>query len=945
MKRYIIHIYMCIVLLAIAIGAKAQGIPFLQNFSSSQYHAHNRNFDVISGTDGIIYFANFEGLLYYDRAQWRIVHTAGTNRLTAVFRDKNNIIYTGGYHNFGRVITDHRGSISIRPYTMRNGQNVKGEVTWIWQEKSGEIRFLLSNQQIYRLKDKYIELAPNAKTPRSGSSVLGDDVNVNQVQEVFGGLKVIATNGQGLITIDPNGYEMFRLTEENGLCSNHVNHITYDGHGGLWGATDAGIFVINFPSVFSHFVESEGLKGEVLDINTLGSTMFVGTINSLYRRQGMQFQQVAGINHACWQIQRDGNSLLAATSSGVFRVQATGAAQRLTNASTTAVYRGKSGIYCGEMDGIYLLSGSSRVKLSSVEKVVKFYEDKEGNMWVQNLSGEIWMQRQGGIFNLMKAGKEENAINTLVIGKHDALVVNMAGAWRWNGSQLESVKNLGKYAYPQFSSTDDDGYTWLTNQEGKNIYAVRDGKLYKNFEMLTLPLRDYTIRAVYHHGSQLWLGGDFGLVIINNSFSDPLLNVKKKLCIRTIVINGDSTVFGGFGKMPESFSFSSNERLIHVSYSIDYPLFIGTPLYRYRLNGGAWSSWSAQPDVTFNGLAYGGYKMEIQGRDATGKMTDISTLQFSISYPWYLKWYMNLIYAALAALVIYMIVRLRMRRLEMEKLKLEQIVQERTADLKEAQNELIRQEKMATVGKLTQGLIDRILNPMNYINNFAKLSRGLVNDINENIEDEKDNMDEENYEDTLDVLDMLNQNLEKVELHGQNATRTLKAMESILQDRSGGMEDIDIAPMLKNDKEILHTYYKKDIDEHHIAVSFDIPEGEIRIHGNEELLSKTIMSLVKNAFYAVEKKLQKQQYQAEIKISVAKTADKIEIKVYDNGIGIEESIVDKIFDPFFTTKTTGEAAGVGLYLSREIMQNHGGDITVKSMKDQYSEFMITMPAL
>ena len=67
------------------------------------------------------------------------------------------------------------------------------------------------------------------------------------------------------------------------------------------------------------------------------------------------------------------------------------------------------------------------------------------------------------------------------------------------------------------------------------------------------------------------------------------------------------------------------------------------------------------------------------------------------------------------------------------------------------------------------------------------------------------------------------------------------------------------------------------------------------------------------------------------------------ISIRDNGTGIESTIIDKIFDPFFTTKTTGEAAGVGLYLSREIIQNHGGDISVKSVKDEYSEFTFNIP--
>ena len=68
-----------------------------------------------------------------------------------------------------------------------------------------------------------------------------------------------------------------------------------------------------------------------------------------------------------------------------------------------------------------------------------------------------------------------------------------------------------------------------------------------------------------------------------------------------------------------------------------------------------------------------------------------------------------------------------------------------------------------------------------------------------------------------------------------------------------------------------------------------------------------------------------------------------EFHVRDNGIGIEDNIKAKIFEPFFTTKPTAEAAGVGLYLCREVILNHQGSIIVKSEKDNFTEFMITIP--
>jgi signal transduction histidine kinase len=91
------------------------------------------------------------------------------------------------------------------------------------------------------------------------------------------------------------------------------------------------------------------------------------------------------------------------------------------------------------------------------------------------------------------------------------------------------------------------------------------------------------------------------------------------------------------------------------------------------------------------------------------------------------------------------------------------------------------------------------------------------------------------------------------------------------------------------------------------------------------------------------KKANNTQYQPEITLQAKADGNAVKIIVRDNGIGIEDTITDKIFDPFFTTKTTGEAAGVGLYLSREIVQNHGGDISVQSVKNDYTEFTITLP--
>ncbi len=116
------------------------------------------------------------------------------------------------------------------------------------------------------------------------------------------------------------------------------------------------------------------------------------------------------------------------------------------------------------------------------------------------------------------------------------------------------------------------------------------------------------------------------------------------------------------------------------------------------------------------------------------------------------------------------------------------------------------------------------------------------------------------------------------------------------------------------------------------------------LYGNPDMICKAVTNLLDNAVYAVAKKLQKDpSFVPEISLAVTVTDAHYILKIRDNGIGIEAKNLGKIYDPFFTTKTTGEAAGVGLYLCREIIQNHGGDISVASVQDEYTEFTITLP--
>ena len=905
-------------------SAWAQGVPFFRNFTATEYKGHNMNFDIISGADGTIYVANFEGLLYYDNCVWHMIHTPGITRITAVFRDSKNVIWTGGYNYIGYLETNARGQLQL--HSLKN-TSIQGEVDWIW-EKEGTVFFLTSSNQIYRVEGESAKVDPKATLPTSGFATLSTLSHVNQVQQLENGMQALATSGEGVIFINEKGERLFSINEDNGLCSNNVAHITYNKMGQLWGATDNGVFAISVPSLYSRFTQHEGLRSEVTSLDKLGHEIYAGTLSGLYKKKGKTFELIKEISHTCWQIAQQGDHMLVASMDGIFRVSPNGSVKQLTTSSVLSLFVEEDGFYSGEMDGLYFNTPDGKhEKLNDIEKVVKMLKDQSGHLWLQTIYGKIWKSNSKNNFVPFTSEKDIQEVATLVVD---------------NGNVKPILANTSKpFPYPLFSYTDKTNMIWLTDNKGRDLYAFKNGQVDDHMSQILEPFKDYTVRAMLQDGDLLWMGGERGITVVDLSDEPILMKTKPQVLFRSIYLAGDSLLYGGYGKQPDILSnLSSDERHLIFTYSLNFPTVIGKAQYRYRINGSKWSAWDEDVATELFNQPYGENTLEVQGRDAWGRVTEISKITFVYDYPLHMRWYMILLYIIVGALIIYALVQFRLRQLEKDKMRLENLVKERTA-------EVVRLEKIASVGKLTQGLIDRILNPLNYINNFSKLSQGLVKDVTANIEDEKDHMDEEIYEDTMDVLDMLKGNLEKVSEHGANTTRTLKAMEEMLKDRSGGMVKMDLNALMKQDQEMLMKYYEKDIATYHIKVAFNLPEASLMINGNADQLSKTVMSLLGNSVYAVIKKVGKHPagYTPEIILTLSKQDNLVTIKIHDNGTGISENIIHKIFDPFFTTKTTAEASGVGLYLSKEIAQNHGGDIAVDSTKDEYTEFTIHIPTL
>lgn len=351
-------------------------------------------------------------------------------------------------------------------------------------------------------------------------------------------------------------------------------------------------------------------------------------------------------------------------------------------------------------------------------------------------------------------------------------------------------------------------------------------------------------------------------------------------------------------------------------------------------------------------------KLKIQVAEKTFLAGVIAT-GFAIYYNWDIATGL-----LIPALIILQIIKSRWKKKLKQKEYLAKVVEERTIELRvqrdqvikeseklsnalealaETQDELVRTERLATVGQLTKGLVDRILNPLNYINNFATLSVELVSDLKKNITDERTVMTRELYADSVEILEMITGNLQKITEHGANTVRIVKAMEELLKDHKGNFTSANINNLCKVNLDVIAKLYEEDIAKKNIQLECTGLALPLMIDINIEQMSKVLLNLYKNAMYALMKKAEKEDFSPQLSVKIRREGMNIVIYIFDNGIGIEESIRERIFEPFFTTKPTSEASGVGLYLSREIILNHRGSITVKSEKDNFTEFIVTVP--
>lgn len=260
------------------------------------------------------------------------------------------------------------------------------------------------------------------------------------------------------------------------------------------------------------------------------------------------------------------------------------------------------------------------------------------------------------------------------------------------------------------------------------------------------------------------------------------------------------------------------------------------------------------------------------------------------------------------------------------------------ADLKGAQQQLIQTEKMASLGELTAGIAHEIQNPLNFVNNFAEVSRELVTELN-------GELDRGDLNEVRVIADDIAQNLEKINHHGKRADGIVKGMLEHSRSSSGKKEPADINKLADEYLRLaFHGMRAKDKSFNaELVTHFDPALPEVLIVSQD--IGRVLLNVFNNAFYATQQKRKTagEDYRPLVTVETVYLDSKVKIGISDNGTGISDPIIDKIMQPFFTTKPTGEGTGLGLSLSYDIVvKGHSGAIDVRSVAGEGATFTISL---
>ena len=275
-------------------------------------------------------------------------------------------------------------------------------------------------------------------------------------------------------------------------------------------------------------------------------------------------------------------------------------------------------------------------------------------------------------------------------------------------------------------------------------------------------------------------------------------------------------------------------------------------------------------------------------------------------------------------------------------------------EIEQLKQQLQKQEKLASLGMLSAGIAHEIQNPLNFVINFSKMSDRLLGDLTAIVEDNASLLPEADREDLTDIVDSLKENMEQIKENGERAVSIIQSILLISRGKENERMPADVCHIVKEYVRLSYHAMRANHQGFNVTLHEQYQEGMPPVTVIPQDLSRAVLNVMNNACYAVWQKSQTTAdgYTPEISISVSINPDPLTlnhepslvISIADNGEGMTDEVKQRLFENFFTTKPIGQGTGLGMSITRDIIENkHGGKVTFTSTLGEGTTFTFTIP--
>jgi signal transduction histidine kinase/ligand-binding sensor domain-containing protein len=582
-----------------------------------------------------------------------------------------------------------------------------------------------------------------------------------------------------------------------------------------------------------------------------------------------------------------------------------------------------TGLFMFDGDFHKFLHDNNNNNTLSSDNNLCIYEDKEGNIWVGNMGGLDCIKEVNGTFKITRF-QELYPIPT-------------------------NIKAILQ---------DDKGELWLSSNSGIIKFNSNTGNI-KKYNMLNgLQGDEFSERSAFISSlGDMYFGGYNGFNIFN-----PDSMLKDTTRPNIYIINFqifNKTQLPNTSGSPLKKSIIETEKITlsykHSVISFEFVAFKNITSkkgeYAYKMEGfdKNWNYVGSERKATYTNLDPGTYHFKVKASNDNGIWNETGkTIEIIILPPWWkTMWFMILLFLFIATCLL-SFYWWRINTLRRQKEKLEKLVEQKTVEvvsqknellsfneeltvtneklynhreeleatlttLKDTQEQLVQAEKMASLGILSAGIAHEINNPLNYIyNGTVAIENYLKEKYAKDIED-------------------LNPLFEAVGIGVERVTEIINSLSRYSINEELPFVNCNIQEVIDACLIILHNKYKNRIE----IKKLYLPESPV-LFANEGHLHQAFLNIIANAVQAIEK-------EGTIEIGVFLKNGHIIISISDTGKGISENHRKYIFDPFFTTKFHGEGKGLGLAITKKIIDEHKGTISCKSSLDRGTTFIINLP--